>query len=222
MRSLFQLLPFANAVVLDEAGGAYPSQVAAWSAGELSLGADGSTATHFLYVLDGSTRVETASGDFELRAGMYASLPGVAKVRGDGRGFVVSRLGFHGLFALGGPAEETGRLRYIDGCTDSLLLAPVMRGDPCLNLLHIPPDTRQSSHTHPSIRVGVIADGTGTCVTPTARHLLAPGMLFFIPPHAEHAFHTADQALRVIAWHPDSDCGPTHEDHPMINRTLLT
>ena len=23
----------------------------------------------------------------------------------------------------------------------------------------------------------------------------------------------------VLAYHPDSDCGPTHEDHPMLNRT---
>jgi hypothetical protein len=27
--------------------------------------------------------------------------------------------------------------------------------------------------------------------------------------------------LRVIAYHPDSDFGPTHEDHPMINRTMV-
>jgi len=28
------------------------------------------------------------------------------------------------FFHLGGPVEETGRLRYIDGCTDSLLIRP--------------------------------------------------------------------------------------------------
>lgn len=27
-------------------------------------------------------------------------------------------------FHLGGPTEERGRLRYIDGCTDSLRIAP--------------------------------------------------------------------------------------------------
>ena len=32
---------------------------------------------------------------------------------------------------------------------------------------------------------------------------------------------TADEALLVIAYHPDSDFGPTHERHPMINRTIV-
>jgi len=27
--------------------------------------------------------------------------------------------------------------------------------------------------------------------------------------------------MRVIAYHPDSDFGATHEDHPMINRTIV-
>jgi hypothetical protein len=26
--------------------------------------------------------------------------------------------------------------------------------------------------------------------------------------------------LLVMAWHPDSDSGPSHDDHPMLNRTL--
>jgi hypothetical protein len=26
----------------------------------------------------------------------------------------------------------------------------------------------------------------------------------------------------VIAYHPDSDFGPTHENHPMVNRTIVT
>ena len=30
-----------------------------------------------------------------------------------------------------------------------------------------------------------------------------------------------DEALRVIAYHPDTDTGPTHTDHPMINRTYI-
>jgi hypothetical protein len=27
--------------------------------------------------------------------------------------------------------------------------------------------------------------------------------------------------MTVIAYHPDSDFGATHEDHPMINRTMV-
>ena len=27
--------------------------------------------------------------------------------------------------------------------------------------------------------------------------------------------------MDVIAYHPDSDWGPTHREHPMLNRTLV-
>ena len=27
--------------------------------------------------------------------------------------------------------------------------------------------------------------------------------------------------MDVVAYHPDSDFGPTHEEHPMVNRTRI-
>jgi hypothetical protein len=48
-----------------------------------------------------------------------------------------------------------------------------------------------------------------------------PGLAFVIPADSLHSFTTENEALRVIAYHPDSDFGPTHEDHPMVNRTIL-
>jgi quercetin dioxygenase-like cupin family protein len=50
---------------------------------------------------------------------------------------------------------------------------------------------------------------------------LEPGQIFIIPPHTEHSFFTEDEALRVIAYHPDTDTGPSDGDHPMINRTMV-
>jgi hypothetical protein len=47
-------------------------------------------------------------------------------------------------------------------------------------------------------------------------------MAFVIPENAKHSFHTSEQALRVIAYHPDSDFGPTDESHPMVNKTILS
>ena len=126
-----------------------------------------------------------------------------------------------GLFQIGGPVEETGRLRYIDGCSDTLLIAPPMLGDPCLNLLHIPPGTHQTEHTHPSLRVGIVVDGAGVCRTPDGETPLTPGLVFAIRTDGRHSFHTEDTALRIVAWHPDSDFGPTHAQHPMLNRTLV-
>jgi quercetin dioxygenase-like cupin family protein len=197
---------------VDLSADPFPTAVATWGGG-LELPATG---THFGFVHTGPADVNGMT----LAAGMYFAAQGSVGVRG-GSGLVVTRLGFRGFFHLGGPVEETGRLRYIDGCTDSLLIPPVLLGDPCLNLLHIPPHTRQSAHTHPSIRVGLIVSGSGECVTPDRHYPLTPGLAFVIPAGATHSFHTATDALRVIAYHPDSDFGPTHECHPMVNRTIL-
>ena len=151
---------------------------------------------------------------------MYFAVPGELQIA-QGKGILVTRLGHRGFFHLGGPIEEIGRLRYIDGCTDSLLISPPLLGDPCLNLLHIPPGTRQTAHTHPSIRVGLVVRGSGECATPNARYSLRPGLGFVIAADALHSFHTNHEPLLVIAYHPDSDFGPTHECHPMVNRTIV-
>lgn len=203
---------------LDLRADRFPTRVAAWDGEatiELSPGS-----THFGFVFAGPAELRCASGPFQLAAGMYFSVPGPVRVRG-GSGLVITRDDYRGFFQVGGPVEETGRLRYIDGCTDSLLIPPVLRGDPCLNLLHIPPGTRQTAHTHPTLRVGLIVRGTGECVTPERRYPLRPGLGFVIAAGALHSFHTAREPLVVIAYHPDSDFGPTHECHPMLNRTIL-
>jgi hypothetical protein len=152
---------------------------------------------------------------------MYFCIPGEGSVEGGGAGVVATRVGFRGLFSIGGPIESAGRLRYIDGCTDSLLVPPVVCGDPCLNALYFPPGIDQTEHTHPTSRVGMVASGSGECVTPDGVFGLAPGLVFVIPADARHRFRTADDRLVVVAYHPDSDVGPTHESHPMITRTIV-
>src|SRR5262249_3023104 len=69
--------------------------------------------------------------------------------------------------------------------------------------------------------VGLIARGSGECVTPGDRFPLRPGLGFVIAADALHSFHTEREPLLVIAYHPDSDFGPTHECHPMVNRTIV-
>jgi quercetin dioxygenase-like cupin family protein len=194
------------------------SCVRAWHDGQtLELTGSG---THFGYVHSGPAELESTSGIFALSAGMYFAVPGDLRFRG-GSGLTVTRAGFHGFFQVGGPVESAGRLRYIDGCSDSLLIPPVLKGDPCLNLLHIPPGTRQRSHTHPSVRVGLTAAGSGVCTTDGGHFSLQPGHGFVIPAGLLHRFSTDSDSLLVIAYHPDSDFGPTHECHPMINRTII-
>lgn len=202
-------------------GGVFPTRVRAWHEDSVALEAN---ATHFLFAWDGTSKLETSFGNFPLAKGMFAStLEGfVGRAGSSGTGLIVSRLDVRGLFQLGGPIETEGRLRYIDGCTDTLLVSPPLRGDPCFNHLHIPKRTHQTEHTHPSLRVGIIANGHGRCVTREREYALAPGLVFVIGPDQFHSFVTDDDALDVVVYHPDSDTGPTHEDHPMINRTIIT
>jgi quercetin dioxygenase-like cupin family protein len=176
--------------------------------------------TMFVVTLE-PAHLDTAAGAYPIPACGYAVLPAVASVRG-GLGVAVVHRQHRGLFSVGGPVEHTGRLTYIDGCSDTVLVAPVVRGDPCLNLLVLPAGTRQTDHHHPSDRIGLVLSGHGTCVVggPAERHELGPGVVFSLPAGATHRFETTTSALRLVAWHPDSDVGPTEDDHPMLNRTL--
>lgn len=176
--------------------------------------------SHFGVVIDGKSTLSCAAGSFELCAGMYFVVPGEARLVG-GRGLTIHTQAHRAQFMLGGPIEERGRLRYVNGCTDSLLIAPILRGDPCLNYLHLPAGSRQASHTHLSDRIGAVLSGSGICVTPQASHTLEPGSVFIIDAETEHCFHPDAEALRVVAFHPDSDVGSTHQDHPMLNRTII-
>ncbi len=215
--SSFVAYPLTHGLVADLRDDPFPTRVSGWNGEELSLDALG---THFGFVQCGPAVLRCASGVFPLTAGMYFAVPGSLTV-GPGQGVVVTRQDASGFFHLGGPIEGRGRLRYIDGCTDSLLIPPVIRGDACLNLLHLPPGTRQQMHRHPSVRVGLVIRGEGVCVTPEQQIPLSPGMIFQIRAGGLHCFTTRDSELLVLAYHPDSDVGPTHEDHPMINRTLI-
>lgn len=213
----FRPFDLAHGTRLDLRADRFPTVVTAWAEQPAELPATG---THFGFVHAGAAEIGTPAGRFRLTAGMYFAVPGWLWLRG-GSGLVVTAEHHRGFFHVGGPVEESGRLRYIDGCTDSLLVPPVVLGDPCLNLLHIPPGTRQTAHTHSSIRVGLIVGGSGECVTPAERFSLRPGLAFVIAAESLHSFHTSHEPLRVIAYHPDSDFGPTHECHPMVNCTIL-
>jgi quercetin dioxygenase-like cupin family protein len=196
---------------------AHPVELYGWGSAPLAL-PDGGTC--FGIVTEGAAELTLAQGTMQLGAGMFFVAPRGGGIRG-GRGLVIFRPGYRGLAQVGGPLEATGRLRYIDGCTDTLWVCPPRLGEPCLNHLHIPPGTNQTRHTHPSDRIGVILGGRGTCVTPSKEYPLRPGLGWLIPAGAAHSFRTTDAALDVVAWHPDSDFGPRDQDHPMLNRTII-
>lgn len=193
--------------------------------------------TYFIYQQSGVTWV---NDKFPIEKEMFASVQGGNHLHTDNNAFVVlaEKPEYNGVFAAGGPIETKGRLKYIDGCTDSLLIPPVKYGDPCLNHLHFPERIDQTMHTHPSIRLGIVTRGRGECITPFGNIPLETGMVFAILPEPKesimalgldgkeyrvgsHKFRTTDSTMDVIAFHPDSDFGPRDEEHPMINRTIV-
>lgn len=181
--------------------------------------------TAFIFVESGNVTLLDSYGEVWLSEGMYAAIPGPYKIAipaNDAHVLVVERKNWLGMRTIGGPIEPLGRLKYIDTCSDSLLIAPPVKGDACLNLLHFPPGIEQTFHTHPSIRGGVVAKGRGWCETPEGLIPLEKGSLWLIKTGGVHRFITREnEEMDVIAFHPDSDFGPEHETHPMINRTLV-
>lgn len=218
MRPAYTEFEFANGLLFDYQENEYPTRLHAWTE---TSDFHAPASTFYGYVFEGPAQVEAGGNVYHLQARQYFCFSDRVKVSG-GRGIVIERVGFRGMNSLGGPVEDWGRLKYIDGCTDSLLVPPVKMGDPCLNALFFPENIDQTAHTHPTMRVGMVIEGSGSCVTPGATYDLVPGKIFIIHPEGTHRFRTrAGAKLTVVAYHPDSDFGPQDEDHPMINRTIV-
>lgn len=215
----FTAFDWQNGQLYDYSANQYPTRLHALVGENTFHFEPGSS--YFLFAYDGFGYLD---GKFPLPKHHYAvatEKQNYLQGSEDARILIIERIGYGALFSLGGPIEATGRLKYIDGCTDSLLIAPVKIGDPCFNHLHFPPAILQTMHTHPSMRVGVVAKGNGDCVTPYGKIPLFPGQIFIIHEDGEHCFQTFSSTMDVIAYHPDSDFGPKDEDHPMVNRTIV-
>ena len=175
----------------------------------------------------GSSTVTIGSKTYQLEHNQYFSLfidDSPVAVTAAHQLFLVVKLGYKCQNNIGW-AEEKGRLSYIDGCTDSLLIYPPRMGDPSLNLLYFPPGISQTKHTHPSIRMGCVIAGHGVSdswhgETQTS-HDLVTGVNFCLEENELHRFRTTDSSMTVIAWHPDGDWGPTDHNHTMLNRTYI-
>ncbi len=185
-----------------------------------------SMSTLYGYVAEGDASIETMDFTVRLKRGGFFAVPGKAFITTRGMVAVIQRFGFTGQFAAG-IREGRGRLSYIDGCSDSILVYPPRFGDPVLNHLHFPRGILQTQHTHPSIRLGIVADGRGEAwqqETNTSKGWSKPlieGSVFLLEEQELHSFRTDESAMDVIAFHPDSDWGPTDSGHPMIQRTYI-
>lgn len=205
----------------------YPGIVKTWQGGTLELSTPG---THIGFVYAGSAilrRWMGKNGDqvvqpFGMTGGMYFCLPGDGQLEGlDASGLVITCPTYRGQFSLGGPLESAGRMAYINGGTSSLLIPPVMVGDPCLNAMYFPFGVEQTLHTHPSDRLGLVVAGAGIIETPDTTTTVSVGDIFWISAHQLHRFCTGDSPLTIVVFHPDSEGGFTHRDNPMLRRTLV-
>ena len=206
------------------------------------------TSAVYGYVISGRFESEIDGISCGLDAGTYFAASGRVRLDPSHIGavaVVIRRYGYRVLTQIG-RIESKGRLSYIDGCSDTLLCAPARLGDACLNYLHFPPTIVQTQHTHPSIRLGIVARGRGMAFGPGWERPLEPGMVFMLEEQELHSFRT-DRGMRratpdelaagvkpwvedatlpvsgmdIIAFHPDSDWGPTDQTHPMLNRTYI-
>jgi len=221
----------------------YPSTLEVFGPGFYVLGVEHQS--QYGYVLEGTCSVRSERDDITamLREGGYFALPGQVHIRIESGLLVLfTRYGYRAMCNIG-KVEKKGRLSYIDGCSDSMLVQPARQGDPVLNHLHFPEDIVQTQHTHPSIRMGVVSGGRGQVWrAATGNNVgwmrpLNKGHVFLLDEQEIHSFRTDERVLGycsdgeptsdppstmdVIAFHPDSDWGPTDQNHPMLNRTYI-
>jgi len=193
-------------------------------AGELVV-LDASLGAVFGFVHSGEVATTFAGRPMVLSAGAYFTTPaGVSFSVGASTRVACFQRAGHRAYETVGIIESSGRLRYIDGCWDSVLVAPPRRGDACLNALWVPPGVHQTMHTHPSTRAGILVRAQGQCDTHDDAHPLHDGAIFFLPKNGWHKFRTdlaPGQGIALVAFHPDSDTGPSDEEHPMLNRTMI-
>ena len=174
----------------------------------------------------GSTKINYQDSSLKVAGGSYFSLNLSMQIKkftieAEAGVVIFIRYGYLGLNQLGLNSENTGRLTYIDGCTSTTLISPPRYGDPSLNLLSFPAGTEQSFHRHPSLRFGVVLEGSGFADTEKSPVRISKNSVFSISENELHRFRTTDKSMRVIAFHPDSDFGPKDNDHVMLNRTYL-
>ena len=207
----------------------YPTYAQFFTGDVANVGA--AYATTYGYVLDGDNITAEANGQkWGIQEGNYFAFHGtVSFSHNQGNGFkiwTVTKLGYR-CMPMVGQIENNGRLSYIDGCSDSVLVSMPRYGDPVLNYLHFPTGIYQTQHTHPSIRMGIVISGEGEAFQEKSNFSdgwvkpLKKGCMFMLTEQELHSFRTTDSHMDIIAFHPDSDTGPTDENHSMINRTYI-
>lgn len=180
----------------------------------------------FGYINKGYLKVKIDEVVLKIDEGFYFSLPANFKILevSDKYQFALWIQKEYNPMVQVGKVEDYGRLNYIDGCHDSMLVHPIKKGNPCLNALYMPEGVNQTAHTHPSLRSGFIITGGAKCIAENGEFVLEGGQIFYLESDTIHKFRTdfSDYLrMKLVAFHPDSDFGAEDENHPMINRTIV-
>lgn len=216
----------ATAQLIDYSDKKLPFKLYTWTPAQplkLPTSSDDRNKDHTFwgFVYEGSTFLESPANTYTLETGQYFSICDGIVLSG-GRGLVVDSIGYKGLNHIGGPIESSGRLKYLNNSTDTLLISPARKGEPCLNVLYFPPNTDQLLHYHPSARIGMLAWGNGTYLNTLGSFELQAGQMFFTRPNECHKFQTGPkEPMTLVIYHPDSLVGPTDEHHAMLDGTIV-
>ncbi|CAM3944625.1 cupin domain-containing protein [Xenorhabdus thuongxuanensis] len=117
-------------------------------------------------------------------------------------------------------------LPYVNGCSTRQIFPPERLGDPTLQMLIIPPYSKeQAHHIHSTPRIVYVLQGSGYSIVGMEykyiRERLLPGQVVVIDPMCPHHFETQSERLVVIPLHIFSSIGALENNHPMFNGTHM-
>lgn len=218
----FNITTLRHGLIFDEVESSLPSRLLGYTTETLDSSFGSKFSTIYGYVQEETITILTKNNVWpDVPKGFYFCIVGEFKIKGKGSCVLFERIGVRGIFQIGGPLENIGRVAYISGCSDSLLVFPPRMGDPCMNCLWFPKNVRQTMHIHPTVRFAIVTKGNGRCITPEGELPLKEGYVFKLKAMSQHCFFTDQEEMTIVTYHPDSDWGPTDDQHPMLNKTLL-
>lgn len=117
-------------------------------------------------------------------------------------------------------------LPYVNGCSTKEIFPPERAGDPTLQMLTIPPYSKeQAHHIHSTARVVAVLSGRGDSVVgmegKTITTELVPGMTVVLDPMCPHHFETPQGEPLVVAPVHVWSTGRGEFDHPMYRGTHM-
>jgi hypothetical protein len=169
--------------------------------------------TTYGYVLEGEANFE---GEESITAGKYFCrwTKEQTRINYTGKLVLFIRVGFKGQNLIGGPVEESGRLSYIDGSSDTILVYPPRIGDPIFSVVYFPKNTEQTFQMHSSVRMGAIISGGGYICFDEAEEnnvSLTLGDMICFEQNERHRIKTTGNILQMIVYNPQGNWGP--QDH---------